>query len=369
MIFPRKFVLLAAAAVAAAACGRVEVADPDTVNNDVQTPVYFQTAPVTKAGSGSWTNFSEDNVFQSAAWYLEKGKTWEQDYSGGIQYIPASEVSNMDGTTAGTKVWRTVKPYYWPKNGGTLTFFSWSLNRPDLKFDTAAGSTATVEISKEKGVELKNFDITIDKGIDFLVADPAENKTKNEHLYFTDGVPTLFRHKLSAMKLTAQADDDYEGKTITIKTITITGVNGKADYQEGEENSSGNWEVIDRWTVDPDSAYDEEYYDGSTGGTVVSTSKVTFGGEQSVFIPQDFTGDEILEITYEIYDETSGIKEEMTFRVPLKEALQTASGSKDGKFEPGKEYTVNLHFTLDLVYWDPAVQDWDTEDNPVTLHE
>ena len=369
MLFSRKFVCIAAAAVAAAACGRTEVADPATVNDDMQTPVYFQTAPVTKGTSGSWTNFGEDNVFQSAAWYIEKDKTWKQNYSEGIQYIPASEVSHMDGTTAGTKVWRTVKPYYWPKNGGTLTFFSWSLNKPDLKFNTAAGSLAEVEISKEKGVELKNFDITIDKDIDFLVADPAEDKTKNEHLYFTDGVPTLFRHKLSALKVTAQADDDYEGKTITVKSITVTDVKGKAEYQEGEEDASGNWEVIDRWTTDPDSSYDEEYYNGGTDGTVVGTSKVTFGGEQSIFIPQSFTGDEILEITYEIYDENSGLKEQVIFKIPLKEALQSASGSKDGKFEPGKEYTVNLHFTLDLVYWDPAVQDWDTEDDSVTIRE
>ncbi len=360
----RKFIYLAAAAVAVAACAKTEVTDFATVSDEVQTPVFFQTAPVTKdGGNASWSNFSENNIFKSAAWYLEKDKDWAQNFADGISYIPESEVSYMTNDNTGTSVWRTVKPYYWPKNGGTLTFFSWSLNKADLNF---TNPNTTVNISKEKGVVLENFDIRIDTDADFLVADPAYDKTKNEHLYYTDGVPTLFRHKLSSLKMTAKADEDYPGKTITIKSITITGVDGEADYQEGEKDPNTNvWTVIDKWTTDPGSEYDDEYYDGGTTGTEVTTSTVTFGGEQSIFIPQDFTGDEKIVIVYDIYDETSGITEHITVEIPLKEALQSAQGAEDGEFEPGKEYTINLKFTLDLVFWDPAVNNWEVEDKPV----
>lgn len=371
----KKFIYIAAAAVAVAACAKTEVQDLASVYSEVQTPVYFQTAPVTKDDAGAttktWSNFAQTNVFESAAWYLEKGKAWATDFAAGVNYIPASTVSYMTYSsstqTTPTSVWRTVQPYYWPKNGGTLTFFSWSLNKSDLNF--GQGSSATVEITPEKGVVLTDFNVNVDKGIDFLVADPAYNKTKNEHLYYTDGVPTLFRHKLSSMKITAATEEDYPGKTITIKKITITNVDGEADYQEGENDPTKGWTVIDRWTTDPNSNYDEDLYDGGTSGTKVPTSPstVTFGGEQTIFIPQDFTGDEMIEITYEIVDEFSGVKEEITVKIPLKEALQTSQGSEDGEFEPGKEYTINLKFTLDLVFWDPAVNDWEVENKGVTV--
>ena len=354
----RKFICIAAVAVAAAACAKTEVAELTTSSQDVDVPISFQTAPYTKH-----TEFEHTYIFKSAAWYLAKGQTWEKNSEEGLAYIPESEVSYM------TNVWRTVHPYYWPKTGGSLSFYSWSLNKTDLEFN--AGSKATVTIDKIKGVVLENFDITVDKGIDFLVAVPALNQTKNENLYYTNGVPTLFKHKLSSLNITAATGDEYPGKTITVKEIKITGVAKEADYQEGEENqNTGEWNVIDQWTVDPSAGtYDADFYDGSDGGTELSPNTVTFGGEQTIYIPQDFTGDEMLEITYEIYDEVSGITESITVKIPLKEALKTASGTDDGKFEPGKEYTLNLKFTLDLVSWDPAVDDWTDETKGVTVQE
>lgn len=370
----RKFICLGAAALVLAACAKTEVVDITTVNSEVDSPVYFLTSPITKDGSTSRTKFSEDNIFESNAWYLEPNKTWAENYADGVEYIPRSEVSYMAGQTAGTYVWRTVKPYYWPKNGGTLSFYSWSLNKSDLSFGT--NSKAQVNIDREKGVVLTGYDIIYDKGIDFIVADPALQQTKNLHLYYTDGVPTLFRHMLSKLKITAVADEDYSAyKKITIKEIKITGVARKASYQETEIGTDGKWHVIDRWTVDPvGGTYDDEFYDGTDSeggktGTPVTTKTVTFGGEDAIFIPQDFPDDAMIEITYEIYDEFSKVKETVTVKIPLKEALATTSTSKDGEFEAGTEYTINLHFTLDLVYWDPAVQNWDVENKGVTVKE
>ncbi len=363
-----------AAAAAVAACAKTEVVDITTVNSEVDTPVYFLTSPITKDGSTHRSEFSQNNIFESNAWYLEPNKTWAENCSDGVEYIPRSEVSYMEGQKSGTYVWRTVKPYYWPKNGGTLSFYSWSLNKGDLSF--GANSTSQVTIDREKGVVLTGFDIVNDKGVDFIVADPAVEQTKNLHLYYTDGVPTLFRHQLSKLKITAVADADYSAyKKITIKEIKITGVARKASYQEAEIGLDGKWHVIDRWTVDPvGGTYDDEFYDGSDSeggktGTPVTETTVTFGGEDAIFIPQDFTGEEMIEITYEIYDEFSHVKETITVEIPLKDALESTSGSKDGDFEAGTEYTINLHFTLDLVYWDPAVQDWDVQNNGWTVKE
>lgn len=355
----KKFIYIAAAALAAAACAQNEVTE---VTPSEETPICFETAPITKGH----TEFDHKYVFQSAAWYLEpvtapaaEAKTWEKNFAEGVKYIPESTVSYM------TSVWRTEKNYYWPKNGGTLSFYSWSLNKEDLKF---ANTATTVTIDQEKGVVVNNYDVTVEKNTDFIVADPALDKKVNEHKYYTDGVPTLFRHKLSKMSVTAQTKEDYtkDGKTITIKNIKVTNVVKEADFQECEKNSTSNlWTVIDQWTSSEDK-YDATY---SSTDTEVTNTQVTIGGEQTVYIPQDFTGDEILEITYEVYDEYSKVKETITFKIPLKDALQSSSSAKDGKFEPGKQYTINLTFTLDLVYWDPAVEDWEVNNKPVTVGE
>ena len=354
------FYILAAAAVVAA-CSKSEVTDISTLQSEVDTPVNFLPSPITKAG---YTEFSKTHVFKSAAYYLKKTKTWQENFAEGVNYIPESEVSYQ--TAVSPNVWRTVKPYYWPKDGGSLTFYSWSLNKNNLNFP--AGSSATVTIDKEKGVLLKNFDITKDT-VDFIVAVPAEDRTVNVRTYYTDGVPTLFKHQLSKMKFTAVADEEYPGKTINIKEITITGVASKAEYQEADTDQDGNWVVVDRWTLDPvGDTHDSDVYDAGTGkGTEVTTSTVTFGGDQTIFIPQEFTGNETIIIKYEIVDEVSGITEEITVEIPLKKALESTQGKEDGEFEPGKEYTINFRFTLDLVFWDPAVQDWD--DTPIDITE
>ncbi len=350
----KRFIYIAAAALAVAACAQNEVTE---VTPSEETPIFFETAPITKA----YTKFDQNYVFQSAAWYLEPAtpaKTWEKNFAEGVNYIPASQVSYM------TSVWRTGKNYYWPKNGGTLSFYSWSLNKENLNFTNTA---TTVTIDKEKGVVVNNYDVTIEKNTDFIVAVPAVDKKANEHLYFTDGVPTLFRHKLSKMSVTAKTADDYsEDKTITIKEIKVTDVVKEADFQECEKNgTSGDWTVIDQWTS-TDDTYDATYSDSDTE---VTDTKVTIGGEQTIYIPQDFTGDEMLEITYTVYDKYSQITETITVKVPLKDALKDSTSTENGKFEPGKQYTINLTFTLDLVYWDPAVEDWEVNDKPVTIGE
>lgn len=354
----KKFVYLAALALAAAACAENEAVEAVSADGE-QSPVYFRTAPITKAHD----KFTETNVFESAAWYLESNLTWETDWTSGVSYIPASEISYSNG------IWRSVKPYYWPKNGATLSFYSWSLNKADLAFNQ--GSTASVTIDREKGVVLTGFDITVDNDIDFLVADPALNQSRNLHLYYTDGVPTLFRHKLSSLRVTAVTDEDYsDSKEITITEIKVTDVAKKADYQEGEKDGqTGEWSQIDRWTVDDTAGtYDADFYDGSDGGTSVTDSKVEIGGQQTIYLPQNFTGNEMLEITYTVKDKFSGVEETITVKIPLKDALKTAS-QQEGSFEGGKAYTLNLKFTLSLVYWDPAVEQWDDVQNGVTVGE
>lgn len=339
----KKCIYILAAALAVAACAQNEEVNV-VMPEEAQTPIFFETAPITKA----YTKFDSTFVFNSAAWHLVAGKEWKKDFESGTNYIPESMVSYTTD-----KVWRTEKPYYWTKDGSSLTFYSWSLNKADLKF---VDTNTKAEILQTEGVVVSDFNIVKDSATDFIVAVPAENRTANVTTYYTPGVPTLFQHMLSKLTVKAVTDEDYSDyKTITIKNITVRNVASKADFQECQKNAtSSQWEVINRWTVKQGETYDPTIFDGEQ---VVTDETTTISG--GLFIPQEFTEDQYMEITYEVYDIYSEITETVTVRIPMSEI--SSKTSTDGEFVPGTEYTVNLHFTFDLIYWDPAVEDWEVK--------
>lgn len=87
--------------------------------------------------------------------------------------------------------------------------------------------------------------------------------------------------------------------------------------------------------------------------------------DQFIFLPQTFTADQVVEITYTIvYTGDSGDlpAETVTVKKPLTELFATTTGSTTTyEWGIGKKYTLDLEFALDEILWDPAVEDW-TED-------
>lgn len=339
----KKCIYILAAALAVAACAQNEEVNL-AVSEEAQAPIFFETAPITKA----YTKFDSTFVFNSAAWHLAADKKWKTDFESGTKYIPESEVSYTTD-----KVWRTAKPYYWTKDGSSLTFYSWSLNKTDMKFEDSA---TKAEILQTEGVVVSDFNIVKDSATDFIVAVPAENRSANIKTYYTPGVPTLFQHMLSKLTVKAVTDEDYsEYKKIVIEKITVKNVASKADFQECQKNATtSEWEVINRWTVKTGETYNPTIFDGEQ---VVTDETSTLGG--GLFIPQKFTDDQYMEITYEITDIYSGVTEPMNVKIPMSQI--SSKTSTYGEFVPGTEYTVTLHFTFDLIYWDPAVENWDVQ--------
>lgn len=330
------------------ACSRLEV----TPIEDSKAAITYQTAPITKA----YAEFAHSYVFESAAYYLHPSdpfKSWLNYGEESTLYVSPDVVSYTNG------VWQMNESHYWPKDGGTLTFFSWSLNKSDLKFNT--GSNASVEIKKEFGVCLSNFDITVDKGVDFIVADIAADKTKNQEEYFTTGVPTLFRHKLSSLVFTAETDEDYSAsEKFFIKSITIKNLAKTGEYQQGEVDKTTDpwcWTTVDKWTVN--GTYDVDYYNNATGMEVTNTLQ-NVKGEQYYYIPQVFDGTEVIEVHYQILDVSSNVTEDVKITIPIQNVITTA-------FKVGTIYTINLRFHLDEITWDPAVEDWFSAANEINI--
>lgn len=322
------------------ACSKLEVTP---VVQDNKTVITYQMAPITKSPD-TWKPFDTKYVFQSAAYYLTSEDVanggWTSNASSGKEYIKPNTVQYIDN------VWRMKEHYYWPKDNGALTFYSWSLNKENLDF---VNSDPKVTINNEKGVVLTNYDISVQKNIDFIVAEPEYDRCENIKTYSTEGVPTLFKHQLSYLYITAKTDQDYTSSvTFTIKSIKVENVAKIGEFQETEIDS-GKWKTINKWTTA--GTYDANYRTtdfpvNSTTGSVIENST------QTNYIPQKFTDNEYIVVEYEIYNKASNITEKITSKI----SLTTNIG--DSKFKNGTKYTINLIFKLNEIFWDPAVEDW-----------
>lgn len=334
----KKYVLILAAAVALAACAKTEVVP---VNSDADMEITFQPAPVTRAT----TTFATGNVFQSAAFY----DTDDFDYDGNAEtFIAPTTVKYF------TSVWKAADAdgkavtYYWPKDGGKLSFFSWSLNKSTLYYSDEDKDTPNVEISSSNGVKLTQFMVLCN--VDFMVAEPALNQTKNTSpaTYVTEGVPTLFKHKLAKFIFKAVTKADYTvdpyNQKFTINKIYFKKITDYANYTQYVSST-----LKDQWTDGNTSA--TIYYRYNTGQVVNYNNGVA---EEVVkdfvdlYIPQTYTADSKLCVEYTVSrgSKSTTYTEEVSLNTLL------------GKTECGKKYTITLNFGLDEILWDPAIEDW-----------
>ncbi len=371
-----------ALAAAAAACSKTEITP---AGSEALAEITYETAPVTR---GEVQKFDEGNVFASVAYYLGEGLSWSgrTDSDTPMLYMG----SETGGVTTGVTIahsgdaWRSAggKKYYWPKQG-KLTFFAWTLNSGSLSFPT--GSSAKVSCSPTEGITLKGHDILVDGDTDFMVAKVAEDKNANEKQYLktpgvTAGVPTLFRHMLSMLRITARTQDDYSAaKRFYIRSITLTNMLQKASFQQcsWDGSASVKWKSeVNEWTAVTDASgnptacnVDFYKYSGTEGSKTAAGLKVDTFDENSpvevpaslsYYNPETFTGDEMLTLVYQIENLNNNVVEYVTVSKPLKDIA-------GGKLEWGHRYTLNLIFGLDEILWDPAVEDWTPEEKNVEI--
>lgn len=333
----KKYIFFFAAAASLVACSKNEVSPAFSGEN---AEITFNVAPKTKADP---SDFDHNNVFASWAYYLPNTKNWDDDKATAEEYIVNSTISYQEADNN----WKeTGKTYYWPK-GGKLTFYAYSLNRDNL---TLAGGDSHFTCSAEHGIT-GAIDLDANENTDFLVADIAKEKSGNESTYSHNGVPTLFRHRLSRVACTVKTDAAYEGKKFLLNSITFTNLSHYATYgQYIDANKDGNLTEV----LTPSGTKTSQTYTSSTDGVEITTTATAIADENRyIYIPQEFT-DETAEIvvkyTIETTVGTKTVKDECTATIPV--------NNKFDKWEMGKRYTINITFTLAEILWDPAVSDW-----------
>ena len=354
-----KFILLCAATAALAACAKTEVT-PEVLNQDAE--ISFLTAPVTK---GNTIAFSEDNVFQSSAFYHSGNFSYGTTAD---EYISKATVSCTDKTN---HVWKANATYYWPKDGNYLTFFSWSLNTNSLTF---ADGNPTVDITAANGVSITGYSSL--KNDDFMVAkiaaDQTQNTTPGSYKTVSNvsaGVPTLFNHKTSQVVIKVKTKADYSGtpcfQKFTLNSVEFVDLSTSGDYNQEDE----------AWTnfgpVKAATPVANKYYSNTTGQVITTTEtevehKID-GTTDGVYlyVPQGFTNNDgkKIKVTYTVTkvggNVTNTTGKTYTAEIDMFKVMGGTETVDANSFGIGKKHVITLIFGLDEILWDPAVEDWD----------
>lgn len=334
----KRVFLIAAAVVALAACSKNEVLPSSSINNEIS----FNVAPRTKAAPEA---FDTHNVFASWAYYLPKGSTWDARATGVTpqEYIVKRTISyQTDGT------WKeTGKTYYWPKDGGSLTFFAYSLNKGNL--DLASGSG--FGCAHDSGIN-GAIDLAANKNTDFMVAEIAKDKTANESLNSINGVPTLFKHKLSKVACTVKTDKDYQNETFELKTIEFLNVSHYGSYGQ-----------LPTEKITPSGTTVTQVYTSATQ-EITSTATAVANEDVVIYIPQTFADETAkIKVTYTI---TTTVEGSTTPVVQTVEREYPIKNQFD-EWAMGKRYIFNLTFSLDEITWAPAVEPWEDVTSGTTV--
>lgn len=344
----KKLIVLFSAVAALAACSKNEVV-PAVSGENVE--ISYKVAPRTKADPQA---FDTKNVFASWAYYLPNGKSWETNFKEAQIYIGKD---GEEGATIsyGNNVWKDqTTSYYWPKEG-SLTFFAYSLNSSSLTDKSGTDTHFTCLNHESQYGIFGSLNLDAHPNTDFLVADIASDKTANENVYNFNGVPTLFKHKLSRVKFAVRKKSDYPGATITLNSITFKNlVNGMTYSQFWKDANKG---IIHDYMNPGTDRSDQEYT--KTDFKVSSTAFVPVPNEvRYIYIPQDFKN-----VTDATKIATIEVKYTVTFKDGISETYTKTLKVKDifDSWKIGKRYTFNLIFSLDEIKWAPGVGDWEDE--------
>ena len=345
-------VIIAIAALAAsAACTKI-VSD-DAAPAKRVTFFAANYVPQTKAGEVSFLSEFADPAnaqFKSKGFLHAEGVSDTQNFFG------------ADGETitwnATAKEWAPSHDYYWPKGASSyINFVSW--------YDTGVGPTTATETTLEWANR------TIGTGDNIMYADEAWRFKENNNpaTYGLDGVkqgvPTLFHHALSQIKIQARATKVSNGTatwTINLKEIKVKDI-----YNQGTltlTNSDPNTEKTPKaWTGD------WVVSTGTQGNLTPANLALTAANQdllanQSV-LPQALSGI-ALEFKLEIvttYSSTVSNTEIITKSIPFYAASGEAFSNTISNWEQNKKYiyTLVVEPSEKRVLFDPAVEtDWET---------
>lgn len=364
----KRFFLAALAVAAIASCAKNEVNEVSDNNQ-----ITFQTVvgPNTKALIDGTTYATTDPSFGTFAYYNATGETFPTSAD---LYIPESEVEYNNSLTA----WTTATPYYWPKNG-SLTFFSFS---PwDINSSVACDAT--------NGIVITDWDVDANQTVDVMVADVQTDQTANSSHGGYNGVPTIFRHKLSQIvNITFQTDKPYNAadgvagspyvagdKLFFINYVKFNDLEQTGTYTSGNEVNGTN---LGSWALPTSPSYDHDYAwftEDTECDTEFNTGTSVNGMANNylLLMPQEYDDNvdpeavSNIEIKYTIrtYTDASNHSDDVvTAHVSMYDIFSSSSNA----LAMNKKVTINFTIGVNQIYWAPSVEAWGTETGAATIN-
>lgn len=361
----KRFFLAALAVAAIASCAKNEVNEVSDNNQ-----ITFQTVvgPNTKALIDGTTYATTDPSFGTFAYYNATGETFPASAD---LYIPESEVEYNNSLTA----WTTATPYYWPKNG-SLTFFSFS---PwDINSSVACDAT--------NGIVITDWDVDANQTVDVMVADVQTDQTANSSHGGYNGVPTIFRHKLSQIvDVTFKTDKDYNDgtpfsageKQFFINYVKINKLEQTGTYTSGndvDDTQLGTWELPATPTYDHNydwftetASCDTEFKSAATSANTMTYLLVMPQTYVNFTAPQTAANVSHVEVQYTIrtYTDASHYSDDVVKAyVSMYDIFSTSSHA----LAMNKKVTINFTIGVNQIYWAPSVEAWGTETGAATIN-
>lgn len=353
--------LAALAGVALVGCAKNEVAQ---VTDDSQREISF-TTPVlalnTKADEISGTTFPTGNSFSVFGYYAESDfsaavATTASKYMDDVEVTYDSSYDVPDPNT-GTGGWHSTAPYYWPKNG-------------KLTFDAYSPSSLPFTSTADGGLKLTSYEAlnTYANQIDVLYSDRTcdntySNQTSDSNTDY-DGVDIKFNHAMSVVKIFVKAKNTTAANVIRIKSIDVYDIAFEGDFSQTMALDCRT-ATSSKWTVSyfPLGQYPDADPKSNWGESHTITITEAQYGNNMIVLPQKFTPgcaeDARIEIRY--YINNGGGPVEQICQFKLADAAHKVSGTGDPitAWEMGKRYTYNITFSVDEIYFAPAIEDWE----------
>lgn len=329
--------------------------------NEVETPVESGRqviafdAPVMKNTRAVVKGEITDNTYPALEKFKVFCKITNGKYAGwgsAANYFKAGgDVAKHDGS-----YWATEDVYYWPDAGYSLAFSALS----PAEFGTAAaGATVT---RTENGIQVTNFvtEPASDDQYDLMYSRTVYDKTRENSA--GAAVPLLFEHALTSIVFSSQKADESVGYKITDLQVTGTFFT-KGNFSQGiTENPAPSYSETETpvWTDLGEKVavnYDPDF---AAPAVVTTTPTIFTSGESAILpIPQSVPDDAAVTVSYS--KTASGTVTTHTAKILLSEFRQ-AGDVKITEWERGKRYVYRIAFGQnDKIYFDPSVNNWDTQ--------
>ena len=362
----KKYLLFLAAALTLAACAKSELSD-EFNNNEITFQVARYSSLTTKAED--YKTDYQNVPFGAYSWYKGISASDNTGFMDNqkVSYQAANNLWAPEGIT-----------YYWPKTG-TLDFICYSPY-------TADGTAAPAPTITESAISYPAWNVNTNRTVDVMYSDKAVGLSNNTTTYNYNGVPVLFHHALSRLVFACRlAYNDVTAATgdktkweVTISNITLKDVKTTGTLALDLNADGTTWKKPDSNVWTNNDAKADISLDVSNLTTFSSTTPQKV--DSLLVLPQALNEGQKVELTLTIKtfrDTGTGYAQVLQETdIPVNGTLASGALTKWGINQniiytfilaPSRPSGKGVDLDGDgiedqdptIIYFDPAVQDWE----------